>query len=209
MRKKLTLVWACLLCMLGMSVGVQAQNRFRPEPTQLDAVVQTVDASREIWLQMFPAEELPDYGFRDLVEKTRAIPGNPIEVFNMYRDFDGKIQSQPAGEYLVPLLVDGQARVFLTVAFFENKWQVVAVGEKNLAREAAAYISQAAKTNNHLVWLRNLNHSADFIADASVATTEANTRFMPLSTAERASFRQPLAYNELALRISKMIVQFD
>src|SRR5688572_21261071 len=209
MRKKLTLVWACLLCMLGLSGALQAQNRFRPEPTQLDEVMKTVDASRATWLHMFPAEELPDYGFKDQEEKARAIPGNAIEVFNMYRDFDGKIQSQPAGEFLVPLLVNGQSRVFLTVAFFQNKWQVVAVGEMNLAQEAAPYISQAAKTNSSLVWLRNLNHSADFIADASTAATEANLQFMPLSTAGRASFKQPLAYSELATRISKMIVQFD
>jgi hypothetical protein len=209
MRKKLTLVWACLLCMLGLSGTLQAQNRFRPEPAQLAEVMQTVNASRATWQNMFPAEELPDYGFKDQQEKARAVPGNAIEVYNMYRDFDGKIQAQPSGEFLVPLLVDGQSRVFLTVAFFENKWQVVAVGEMNLAKEVSNHISLAAKTNNPLVWLRNLNHSADFIADANSAATEANLQFKPLSTAERASFKQPLAYRELEARISKMIVQFD
>ena len=209
MRKTLTLFWACMLCMFGLTNFATAQNRFRPEKGALDQVQKAVESSRASWLNMFPAGELPEFGFKDQQEKALAIPGKPIEVFNMFRGFDGTIQAQPAGEFLVPLLVDGRTRVFLTVAYFENKWQVVAAGEMNLAQEAAPYISRAGKAGRPLVWLRNLNHSADFIADAGAAATDAALEFTPLSTAARASFKSPIAYRELEARIGKMPVQFD
>lgn len=209
MRKSLTLVWACILCMFTLSHAATGQNRFRPERGQAEEIKNVVESSRGFWLHLFPANELPDYGFKNQEEKAKALAGKPIEVFNMYKDFDGKIQSQPAGEFLVPLLIEGKTRVFLTVAFFENKWQVVAAGEKNLAQEAAPFISRAGKSGSQLVWLRNLNHSADFIADAGAAVTESALEFTPLSTAQRATFKQPIAYRELEARIGKMLVQFD
>ncbi|MFC5270897.1 hypothetical protein [Adhaeribacter terreus] len=208
MRKNLTRIWVCMLCILGISVAAQAQNRFQPEPAQLEEVQQVVRNSRTVWQNMFPAEELPDYGFRNAAEMNQALPGKPIEVYAMYRDFNGVIQAHPSGEFLVPLLLDGKPRVFLTVAHFENRWQVVAVGEMHLAQETAPYLSRAKETSR-FVWLKNLNHSADFIAEANPALSEARIEFAPLSTAQRALFQQPLAYRELETRISKMIVQFD
>ena len=209
MRKKITL-WVCTLCMLGLSGALQAQNRFLPERSQLDEVNKAVKASRDSWLNMFPANELPDYGFRDQREKSSSVPGKPIEVFAMYRDSDGKIKSQPTGEFLVPLLIDGKSRTFLTVAYFENKWQVVAVGEMNLAQEAAPFISRAGKEgSDNLIWLKNINHAADFIASAGTALSDDQLQFMPLSTAQRASFKEPLSYRQLEARVNKMLVQFD
>jgi hypothetical protein len=208
MRKNLTRIWVCMLCILGISVVAQAQNRFRPEPAQLEEVQQVVKNSRAAWLSMFPADELPDYGFRNATEMQQALPGKPIEVYAMYRDFNGTIQAHPSGEFLVPLMLDGKPRVFLTVAHFENRWQVVAVGEMNLAQETTPYLSRAKETTR-FVWLKNLNHSADFIAEANPTISETTLQFAPLSTAQRASFQQPLAYRELEARISKMIVQFD
>ena len=210
MRKTFTLMWACMLCLLCLSVQVQAQNRFRSEKGQLEEVRKVVNDSRSFWLHMFPAAELPDYGFRDEKEKTQAVPGQPIEVYNMYRSFNGATEVQPAGEFLVPLLINGKPRVFLTVAFFEGRFQVVSVGEMNLAQEATPYVSRANETKgSQLVWLRNLNHSADFIADAANLVNDASLVFSPLSTAQRASFQQPIVYSELETRISKMLVQFD
>ena len=209
MRKMFTLAGACLLCVLGTFNSAQAQNRFRPDNSRLEEVQKVVLNSRATWQELFPAEELPDYGFQNQQEQKLAVPGKPIEVYAMYRTFEGKIETQPNGEFLVPLLIDGKPRVFLTVAFFENRYQVVAVGEMNLAQEATAYISQANSSKKQLIWLRNLNHSADFIADASASLTDDKLQFVPLSTAQRASFTEPIAYNELVTRIGKMIVQFD
>lgn len=209
MRKIFTLAGVCLLCILFAANSLQAQNRFRPEQTRLDEIQKTVETSREAWQQIFPSEELPDYGFRNQQEMQSATPGKPIEVFAMFRNFEGKIETQPTGEFLVPLLVDGKPRVFLTVAFFENKYQVVSVGEMNLAKETSAYLGEATQGKTQLVWLRNLNHNADFIADANSSFMEGNLQFIPLSTAQRATFTAPLAYVELVSRISKMVVQFD
>jgi hypothetical protein len=209
MRKIFTLVGAGLLCLFGTLHSASAQNRFRPDNGRLEEVQKVVLSSRDAWQELFPANELPDYGFRDQQEKKMAVPGKPIEVYAMYRTFEGKIETQPTGEFLVPLLIDGRPRVFLTVAFFENRYQVVAVGEMNLAQEATAYLSQPGSDKKQHIWLRNLNHAADFIADANSSLTDASLHFMPLSTARRASFREPIAYPELVNRIGKMIVQFD
>lgn len=209
MRKIFTLVGAALLCLLLTAQATQAQNRFRPDNRSLEEVQKVVQNSRAEWQALFPAEELPDYGFRNQQEKALAQPGKPMEVFAMYRTFEGRIETQPTGEFLVPLLLDGKPRVFLTVAFFENRYQVVAVGEMNLAQEAAAYLSPAGNAKKQFIWLRNLNHAADFIADASSSLTDDQLQFAPLSTAQRAAFTEPLAYQELVARIGKMIVQFD
>ena len=210
MRKFFTMAGVCIFCMLGTINLALAQNRFRPDLGSIEEVQKVVLSSRDSWQQLFPADELPDYGFRDKIEKDRAVPGKPIEVFAMYRTFEGVIETQPTGEFLVPLLLDGKPRVFLTVAFFENRYQVVAVGEMNLAQEAAAYISQGnSSRGKQLIWLRNLNHSADFIADSNSSLADENLQFVPLSTAKRAAFNEPIAYTELVNRIGKMVVQFD
>jgi hypothetical protein len=78
------------------------------------------------------------------------------------------------------------------VAFFEGRYQVVAAGEMNLAKDASAYIMDHLSSRKNLIWLKQLNHQADFIA-----VGESEPVFHPLFTAETVNVTEPMNYSSL------------
>ena len=208
MKKTLPILWMAFICLLCFSQEARSQQNFRVAAAALNSVQEVVVESRANWTMMFPAAELPEYGFANAKELSAAVPGAPIQVFYMSRNQStGAVDIAQSDEFLIPLLVQGQARAFLTVAYFQGRFQVVSAGETNLAKDASPYIIQHTKTP--LVWLKDVNHSADFIAERGTTLDASGVVFMPLFTAKRAELTQPMALRELVSRIKAMPVQFD
>ena len=200
MANKQSICCAVILCLLSWSVNVQAQNKFKSS-TPLQDVQLAVENSRDHWLHMFPDDDLKSFGFSNRAELTAAVPGNPIEVYLMYQE-EGKQVMKPAGEFLIPMKTAGNTTAFLTVAYFEGRYRVVSAGEMNLAMDASKFIA-----GNNQVWVRNIDHNADFIG--TKAADDAVVMFTPLFTAERASFNAPVSYNVLIERFNSMIVNHN
>jgi hypothetical protein len=202
MKKPLPFLWAALVCLLCLTGSVQAQNSFRTPAADLKAISKAVAGSRAAWQTMFPANELPEFGFRDQHELASATPGQPIEIYLMGHPTQGTTRVVSANEFFIPLQLNGHTRAFLKVAYHENRYQVVAAGEMNLASDASDYIKKAnAAGQSRLIWLTDVNHSADFI---SVPTTSLDVEFTPLSTAKRASIMEPVLYSQLVQQVQAM-----
>jgi hypothetical protein len=170
---------------------LMAQNDFKLS-NDFDKV-QRAALIKESWMYMFPADDLPSYGFNNADELNQAKAGNPIEVFNMYRDNEGNPGMEKSEEFIVPIIYNNEVRAFITVAFFEGKYQVVAAGDMNLAKDASSIIMQS-DASTKLIWLKHLNYSADFIATSDAS---GNMLFHPLFTAKRTSVNRAASYNTL------------
>ena len=191
----------CLMILPGL---LPAQNRFAKNPEDVARISAMVSATRNEWTNMFPGDDLPSFGFENMQQLSQSIPGYPVPVFHQFKNSQGETETRFTSSYLVPLILNNGIRVFLTVAFFEEKYQVVAAGEKNLAQEASDLL---INSTSHPVWLQNLDQAADFISFTKDHTQENDMEFFPLTTAGRANFSEPIKYRELIGRMAEMPVQ--
>ncbi len=202
---KLRLKMLTGLCGLLLLPGLlPAQNRFARTPVDADLVSAVVLETRISWMNMLPWDDLLSFGFESVGQLSLSIPGQPVPVFQQFKNSQGEMETRFTSSYLVPLILNNEIRMFLTVAFFEEKYQVVAAGEKNLAQEATEFLINSTA---HPLWLQNLNQAADFISYADDQTAENDMEFFPLSTARRASFSEPVKFPELIRRMVEMPVQ--
>lgn len=153
--------------------------------------VKKIAASNDNWMYLFPDDDLQSFGFNNTNELKQAKAGNPIEVFHMYRDYDGNPGVVKPGEFMVPIIYNNEVRAFVTIAFFEGKYQVVSGGEMGLAKDVSTLIMKQREANAKLVWLKQLNYQADFIAEST------NMIFQPLFTAKRAMVFDAASYTAL------------
>lgn len=203
MTNKQTISGLCLTLILLLPGFLRAQNRFAVSGTE--EVKNAVIQQRDYWLHLFPDDDLNSFGFNSADEKNNAVPGDPIAVYHMYRDFNGQPNMQPAEEFLVPLIVLNEVRAFITVAYFEGKYQVVNGGEMNLAKDASSFIMQHHKSGTPLIWVKQLNYAADFIA----VNASSEPVLQPLFTAKRAMITEATTYKTAEQHFQSLPLSFN
>jgi len=203
MTNKQTISGLCLTFILLLPGFLRAQNRFAVSSTV--EVKNAVIQQRDYWLHLFPDDDLTSFGFNSLEEKNNAVPGEPITVYHMFRDYNGNPNVQSAEEYLVPLIVMNEVRAFITVAYFEGSYQVVNGGEMNLAKDASPFIMQHHKSGTPLIWVKQLNYAADFIA----VNTSSEPALQPLFTAKRAMVTEATSYKAAEQHFQSLPLSFN
>lgn len=203
MTNKQTWLGLCIACIILLPSLSMAQNNLRLSD-DFDKVQQAVQQN-ESWMYLFPDDDLPSFGFNNSNELKMSHAGDPIEVFYMYRDYDGNPGITNPDEFLVPVIYNNEVRAFVTVALFEGKFQVVSAGEMTLAKDASSIIMQQRASRTKLVWLKQLNYQADFIATAS----GSNNLFYPLFTAKRTFVNEPATYNSLENYFQTLPLSFN
>lgn len=100
-------------------------------------------------LQRLPRQEIGNYGFRSPQELNQVSIGIPLEIFTVPPDalmaysgtsFGSLLRT--TGEWYVPVLVQEEYRVLLTVTQVQNKWCVVGISAAGLAHELGAFNQQ-------------------------------------------------------------------
>lgn len=204
MTNKQTWLGLCMACILLLPSITVAQNNFRLSD-DYDKVQQATQSS-ESWLYLFPEDDLASFGFNSPGELMSAKAGNPVEVFYMFRDLDGNPGMTKSDEFLVPIIYNNEVRAFVTVAYFEGKYQVVSAGEMNLAKDASSTIMKQHASRTKLVWLKQLNYQADFIASGNAS---GNLMFQPLFTAKRAFVYEEATFNSLESYFQTLPLSFN
>jgi hypothetical protein len=100
-------------------------------------------------LKQIPQQELSLYGFKNSLEMSRTILGNPIEIFTVHPDELIKYSDRgfsnlltTTEEWYVPVIVDSENRALLTVIQADGNWQVAGISAADLARELQAFYRQ-------------------------------------------------------------------
>lgn len=110
-----------------------------------DAIIKMARQGLPQWLDtLYSDEEWKLYGFESIAELDRATLGEPFEVWELTPD--ALTQHQPGRpavltdlrQYQFPILVDGQARGVLEVAYFQDKWQIVGLGNRGAGEPLVA-----------------------------------------------------------------------
>lgn len=122
-----------LLLLLGLPPALYAQNH--------KEILMAAGEGISGYLEKIPEGQEGLYGFSSRSEFARAGLGRPYQVLALDPQFfekdadPGKESLRAAGEWMVPVAVDGHYRSLLTLARMEGEWRVVGLGAAGLARE--------------------------------------------------------------------------
>ena len=198
-----------LLVLVLIAGKAQAQLDLHRDVAGLTAVEKEFSLIKSEWYKLILPDEINDYGFMSVEEAQQAEAGPFIELYSMHVDREGKTQYSRTHEYLVPMMVNGQARVFVKMAFFEKKYQMVSVGETTLAMDASEIIQQAASASGRLIWIQHLNFSADFIATVSDEMPGKDLTLIPIFTARRAGIDSAMPVSRVIELLSSTPYSID
>jgi hypothetical protein len=155
------------------------------------------------WLGAIPRSHVASYGFRDEAERAGATVGEPVALHDLLPDqADPSIDDPNAfveaapSQYLVPVLVGGQARVFLRLRIRGGGAEITGLGAAEEAAEwAIARVRWPEEGGFHLRFARRPGGPGFLLVD-----TLDGTRFVPMPSAARVFHlsRPPMAEVDLS-----------
>jgi len=165
------------------------------------AVIKTAQNDLQMMLNQIPAGQLEAFGFTSRAEFGLATIGKPYRMVGLSLDFyqgkmDWKVPNVTNGKYVtpfnnsvivsqnqwrVPVLVNGQQRMLLTVALNNGAYETVDMGAAGLAAELQEK-SKTADPNSQFCLFRIYPLEADFFVESSSSSFE-NAKFPPLYAA--------------------------
>jgi hypothetical protein len=152
--KKLLLI---LLCLPMIGFG------------QLNIITKVANEELKIYLQKIPLGQEQMFGFNNREEFSQSKIGVPYEVFTLATNFfdnekieEGKSYIVSTGNWRIPIVVNNKYKALLTVSKENNKWRIVKIGAKGLARELDKF-EQNHPSITDLKILRVFQLKGDFI----------------------------------------------
>jgi len=161
-------------------------------------VLQAAQEGLSEFLESIPAHELTYYGFQSLEELSQAELGVPFRVYTILPDELEKYRFPDSlGDILretpiwfVPVLVEGERRVILTVTPAGEKWETVGLSGARLASELEDFYSHISEEMesagvsgvSSLKFVRVFQAASDFI----FLQTEIDEYLKPFSSASLA-----------------------
>jgi len=107
-----------------------------------EAAIEAARQGLPVFLQAVSDLDPTRYGFKDKAELDAVVLGEPLEAyvltpqalenFNSKQSLAEQLKQMQRWEF--PLLVEGDARAILVVAFFQGRWQAVEFGNAPLAK---------------------------------------------------------------------------
>lgn len=188
--RKIVLFFAALVLLCSYSRASYGQSEA--------AVIKTAQNDLQTMLNQIPAGQLEAFGFNCRGEFSAATIGKPYRMLGFHPDFykgkmDWKVSTVTNGKYItpfnndvivaqdqwrVPVIVNGQQRMLLTVALNNGVYETVDMGAAGLAAELQDK-SKTADPNSQLCLFRIYPLEADFFVEASSSSFES-AKFTPL-----------------------------
>ena len=169
--------------LLFLSILVLGLSSFGGAPTSETgdqaAVLKAARQGLPLFLKELPDDQRPNFGMFKPEDIFKAEPGLPFPVYTLDPK-DLRALSAPrtlgsilkeTGDWYVPVLVDREWRLLLTVSRMEGKWQAVGISEAGLAAEIGMFqarwpgLAEAAAVprDTGMKFLRVFQASADFM----------------------------------------------
>jgi len=150
-----------LLCLPMIGYGQQTN--------QIKIVKNAANIQFSDYLEKIPLGLEEMFGFNDREDFNRVKIGIPYEVFTLKSDFfdDENIKRNKnyiisTGHFRVPIIVDNEYRVLLTVSNLNKTYDIVKIGGKGLAKELAVFRKNHPSINTPNI-LRVFQLKGDFI----------------------------------------------
>ena len=180
MKKTLTLLF--ILCMIFTGSIAQTINQ--------QQMIKEAMNDLQLWLQKIPGGNESGYGFTNRDEFSLATLGKPFEVFTLTTDFfkeeiqPGKNYLETTGEWRIPVMVNQENRAVITIFKKENKWEIVELGARVLARELQEFerVPELAK-NDGLRILRVYQLQSDFLFAEDPSLSPGEITVFPMHSA--------------------------
>ena len=136
MSKRKILVYSLIIILLiafsGNVRGIDLEN----------TIIQAAEKGLPIFLESIPKNEITEYGFNSQEEMDQAELGAPFQIFTIqpkdlekYGEINVSSILKETGEWYVPVLVNKEYRVLLTVSIINKTWQAVGISGARLAAE--------------------------------------------------------------------------
>ena len=136
---------------------------------QLNIITKVANEELKSYLQKIPLGQEHMFGFNNREEFFQSKIGVPYEVFTLTANFfdnekieEGQNYIVSTGNWRVPIVVNNEYKALLTVSKENNKWKIVKLGAKGLARELDKF-EQNHPSINGLKILRVFQLKGDFI----------------------------------------------
>jgi hypothetical protein len=159
--KKVLLLLFILLALVTGNNG-QSVNRKK--------MIKDVTSDLQTWLKKIPGGNEARYGFTNRDEFSIAKLGKPYQIFTLAGEFfsgdlmPGKSYLESTGEWRIPVMVNQENRVMITVTKKKNKWKVVELGAVGIASELQEFDRNPALGNTDgLSILRVYQLQSDFL----------------------------------------------
>ena len=153
-------------------------------------IVNDVSEQMQAWLYKIPPGSEQQYGFNDRDEFMQANPGEPFLVFTLAPHFfTGQLQPddnylEPTGELRIPVMVGEEYKALLTVVKAQDKWEIVALGAKILAKELQLFSQKPPfSTADQIYILRIYQAYSDFLFTDDPGTSSSKLDIYPLQSA--------------------------
>ncbi|MCJ7587209.1 MAG: hypothetical protein MUQ00_04820 [Candidatus Aminicenantes bacterium] len=169
--------------LLVLSILVLGLSSFGGAPTSETgdqaAVLKAARLGLPVFLKELPEDQRPHFGMFKPEDIFKAEPGLPFPVYTLDpKDLRTLSASRTlgtilkeTGDWYVPVLVDREWRLLLTVSKMEGKWQTVGISEADLAAEIGMFQARwlglaeatAVPRESGMKFLRVFQASADFM----------------------------------------------
>lgn len=140
MSKRMILVCSFIIILLIALSGHESGQDMK------ETVIQAAEKGLPVFLESIPKNDIAGYGFNSQEEINQAELGNPFQVFTIqpadlekYGEIKVSGMLKDTGEWYVPILVNKEFRVLLTVSLINEKWQAVGISGAGLAAEIGKF----------------------------------------------------------------------
>ncbi|MBS1587767.1 MAG: hypothetical protein JSS82_19710 [Bacteroidetes bacterium] len=154
------------------------------------AVIKTAQNDLQMMLSQIPVGQLEGFGFTSRSEFTSAVTGKPYRILTLNSDIykgmqvDDERAIVAQDQWRLPVIVNGNHRLLLTVASQNGTLQTVGMGGAVLASELQKKIANADPSHQFYLF-RLYSLEADFFVEATDGSF-TNANFIPLYSATMA-----------------------
>jgi hypothetical protein len=170
MKRKIFFLMVIILC----SEVVSAQKDYVKD------IIDVANAGFSKYLEKIPQGQESLYGFRSRGEFAIAKVGKPYHIFLLRKEFfTDPVGSNdnyliPTDEWRIPLTVENEFRVLITVAKMNGTWTVVGIGAAGLAGELGEFEKKNPSSDQSGTILRILQLDCEFLL---IPSNQVNTDY--------------------------------
>lgn len=158
------------------------------QKSDIKQIADVVKSGYLAYLQKIPVGHEIHFGFNSRDEFNKVEIGRPYElyIFNTKKEgshyFNNPNDVIPKNEWLIPLKVDGNNRVLITVAKVAGQWMVVNIGSSGLANE----IENFEKSYNSTLEYGKILNVMEIPCDFLMTEEHENISLLPFQNAKIA-----------------------
>ena len=169
--KNILIIASFILFKFFMIEHSDAQNRFELDKSKITSKYIEDVASTDLlsFLERIPSGNEKLFGFDDRANFSKAIIGEPFEIFTLSSNFFLDDSLNKFSNYIVstgiwraPIMVNNQVKALATISIENKKWRIVKIGAIGLANELYKFFKMNKSLTN-FKFIRVYQIKSDFI----------------------------------------------